>query len=47
MIYKKSKSKILVHLAMICSLEKIENRIWEGKAKIIDNKIIIYIVKTY
>jgi hypothetical protein len=39
---QKSKDKILVHPAMRCSLEKIENRIWEGRAKIIDNKIIIY-----
>jgi predicted NAD-dependent protein-ADP-ribosyltransferase YbiA (DUF1768 family) len=39
---QKSKDKILIHPAMRCSLEKIENRIWEGRAKIIDNQIIIY-----
>ena len=39
---QKSKGKILVHPAMRCSLEKIEGRIWEGRAKIIDNKIIIH-----
>jgi hypothetical protein len=27
---------------MRCSLDKIDNKIWEGRAKIIDNKIIIY-----
>ena len=39
---KKSKNKILIHPAMRCSLDKIDNKIWEGRAKIIDNEIIIY-----
>jgi predicted NAD-dependent protein-ADP-ribosyltransferase YbiA (DUF1768 family) len=38
----KSEKKILIHPAMRCSVEKLENnRIWEGRAKIIDGKVVI------
>jgi len=38
---KKSAGKILVHPAMRCSEEKLKTRIWEGRAVIRDEKIVI------
>jgi predicted NAD-dependent protein-ADP-ribosyltransferase YbiA (DUF1768 family) len=37
----KSDNKILIHLAMRCSQEKLQNCIWNGKAVIVDRKIVI------
>lgn len=37
----RSKGKILVHPAMRCSEKDLKNRLWEGKAVIIDGKIVI------
>ena len=38
----KSGNKILIHPAMRCSQEKLENsRIWEGKGVVVDGKIVI------
>jgi len=38
----KSGNKILIHPAMRCSQEKLENtRLWEGKAVVVDGKIVI------
>jgi hypothetical protein len=40
---KKSENRILIHPAMRCSLEKLEkSRIWEGRAKIVDGKVVIF-----
>jgi hypothetical protein len=35
----KSKGKILIHPAMRCSEEKVKNKLWEGKAILVDSKI--------
>lgn len=38
----KSGNKILIHPAMRCSQEKLENsRIWEGKGVVLDGKIVV------
>ena len=37
----KSENKILIHPAMRCSQDKLDNRIWEGKGVVIDGKIVI------
>jgi len=37
----KSNDKILIHPAMRCREEKMEERLWEGRAVLIDNKIIV------
>jgi predicted NAD-dependent protein-ADP-ribosyltransferase YbiA (DUF1768 family) len=39
----KSGNKILIHPAMRCSQEKLETtRIWEGRGKVIDGKIVVF-----
>ena len=35
----KSKGRILIHPAMRCSEEKVKDRLWEGKAVIINGSI--------
>lgn len=35
----KSGNKKLIHPALRCSQEKLENRIWEGKAIIVDGEV--------
>ena len=37
----KSGNKILIHPAMRCSQEKLENRLWEGRGILVDGKIVI------
>jgi predicted NAD-dependent protein-ADP-ribosyltransferase YbiA (DUF1768 family) len=37
----KSNNKILIHPAMRCREEKMEERLWEGRAILVDNKIIV------
>ena len=38
----KSGNKILIHPAMRCSQEKLENyRTWEGKGIVVDGKIVV------
>lgn len=38
---RKSGTKLLVHPALRCSIEQLENRIWEGKAVVKDGQIIV------
>ena len=37
----KSGDKILIHPALRCSVEQLEKKIWEGRANIIDGKVIV------
>jgi predicted NAD-dependent protein-ADP-ribosyltransferase YbiA (DUF1768 family) len=36
---RKSKGKILIHPAMRCSVDKVKDRLWEGRAILVDGKI--------
>ena len=36
-----SRGKVLIHPAMRCSYENIKNRYWEGRGKVIDDKIVV------
>ena len=38
---EKSKSKVLIHPAMRCSLKQMETKFWEGRAIVIDGKCSI------
>jgi hypothetical protein len=38
---EKSKGKILVHPAMRCSEDKVRSRLWEGKAVVRDEKVVV------
>jgi hypothetical protein len=37
----KSRGKLLVHPAMRCSDEKVLGKIWCGRAKVVDGKVVI------
>ncbi len=38
---RKSGDKLLIHPAMRCSEEKVKERIWEGRAVVVDDKLVV------
>lgn len=38
---QKSGTTLLIHPALRCSLDKVQSRLWEGKAVMVDGKIIV------
>jgi predicted NAD-dependent protein-ADP-ribosyltransferase YbiA (DUF1768 family) len=40
-VLESSRNKILVHPAMRCNDEKVRSRLWEGRGRVIDGKMVV------